>query len=371
MATIFTNVAESSQVNITDKDDKKGLIYNENDEVIKKIVNAFFTGAKVTIIGTALYEMNSATEGAVLSAINMVAGAANKMFVSGVSSAQGAIMTFSVVSDNMIMSSINECTSQLYQTGAAFLTIFNGIVSYFPDFFNAISKVGASIGISAGVIALNGFRQLDEEDKQRYLRKYLAKILNEIVNARQAVQQAAKDAKEGVKCSNVNNDIQELKTDVAVLTRDELAQMVEFVIPYMRSAEYNLSPEDLSFLAGVKPIHCSFVNSKSVDNLNKEIVQKMSSYENTYLGRESIQYKLLKELNDTMYRTPDVTSSQGNEYESPRIKRICTRSNSFGGKKSKRTQKRKPVIRRKQTKRVQRKQTKRVQKNRRKKQTKK
>jgi hypothetical protein len=416
MNTIFTKMDESSKVNITDEDDNNNRNpneprFNENDQVITKIVDAFYAGAKVTIAGTALITMNEQTGGAVLSAINMVAGAANKMFETSASSVPTVIHTLSMTANGMVESSINECASQLYQTGAAFLTIFNGMLNYVPDLVRAMVDVGAvavkagvSAGIGAGVIALNRFRQLNQEDKKRYLRQYLATVLNGIVDVHKQSLKLGKDMVEGMSCANKLNTMQQLETNIGNLTSKELNDIVRHVIPYMRSAEYNLSQEDLSFMAGnPDPFDSSNLEfrlarkvqnaiellendklfleeeygSDSDDDANEQIIkrQKTSHFSDNNAD------KVLRHINRMLYLLNELDcSSCGlqriHSYTSayPTQKSNVKEPTSFsqpGGKKSKRTKKRKPVIRRKQTKRVQRKQTKRLQKKLRKKQTKK
>ena len=411
MDTIFTKVAESSQVNITDEDDKKGQIYNENDEVIKKIVNAFYAGAKVTIAGTALIAMNDQTGGAVLSAINMVAGAANKIFVASAGSVPVVIRAASVSADQLVMASINECASQLYQTGAAFLTIFSGMLNYVPDLVRAIVDVGAvtvkagvSAGLGAGVIALNRFRNLNDEDKKRYLRQYLATVLNGIVDVHNQSLKLGKDMVEGMACANQLNDMQQLENNIGNLTREELNDIVRHVIPYMRSAVYNLSQEDLSFMAGnPDPFDGSNLEFRMARNVQNAI--DLLENDKLFLEEEYGEYdndesaelqsskklkkahlpdnvdKVMKHIDHMLYLLNELNCSSCGVRRSKTMtdlpqsstKPLLLRSKSinFGGKKSKRIQKRKPVIRRKQTRRMQRKQTKRVQKKLRKKQTKK
>ena len=362
------------------------------------MVNAFYAGAKVTIAGTALIAMNEATEGAVLSAINMVAGAANKMFVTSASSVPVVINTLSTAANDMVVSSINECASQLYQTGAAFVTVFSGMITYFPKFFDAITAVGASVGVSAGVIAVNKFRVMREDDKKLYLRRYLATVLNEIVNVHSQSKKLVKDVQKGVEAANCVNQSRELINEVENLTREELREMVGFVIPYMRSAEYNLSPEDLSFMAGVPVPQFDGKNvafqiarlaqrktdiiqndKHALEEIKNGDMSDSNQNEDDYLRKrprpngeetpiESEIKKidrmlyLLNELNCTF--SSDICRIQSQSDATKKSEQTIFRTFSTkGGKKSKRTKKRKPVIRRKQTKRLQ--------KNRRKKQTKK
>jgi hypothetical protein len=368
MSSVF-GFANKQQVD----DKEENETYHEDHPVIVNIVDAFYSGATVTIIGTALYTLNMKTHGAVMSAINMVAGVANNYFETTAKAVPIVIRAVSVSANDIVMESISDCMSQLYQTGAAFVTIFSGILNYG---LNYGPEIAGSVIATKAVTTLNKFKELQRDEKKKCLRQYLAIILNGILNAHKDVQNIANDVGNGIMCANKLNDIQTLKNEVADLSRDELAQMVEFVIPYMRSAEYNLSPEDLSFMAGVGNIS-SVVNSDSIDKINLIITKKMCDY-----NSNDIRFKLLQDLSDTMYRTPEVTQSQDNYenickrsvYENE-LKRAITDDSIFkyknGGKKSKRTKKRKPVIRRKQTKRVQRKQTKRLQKKLRKKQTKK
>lgn len=401
-------------VEITDNDDKQqGQPYSENDLVIRKIVEAFFAGAKVTIAGTALYTMNQETDGAVMSAINMIAGVANKMFETSASSVPVVIRAASLSVDQVVMASINECASQLYQTGAAFVTIFSGMLKYAPELVGKIVDVGAvavkagvSAGLGAGVIVLNKFRQLDEEDKKRYLRQYLATVLNSIVDVHNNSLKLGKEMVEGMACANKLNDMQTLETKIGELTSKELNDIVRHVIPYMRSAEYNLSQEDLSFMAGnPDPFdgdNLEFRLARNVQNaigllendklfLEEEYGEYNSDDENNENTapqgkRQKTKHvppnvdKVMKHIDHMLYLLNELnctscklqrTQSQSDAFTKQGTDKEPTSYSQPGGKKSKRTKKRKQAIRRKQTRRVQRKQTKRVQKNRRKKQTKK
>jgi len=391
-------------VDNTNKDDTPGQKYDENHPVIIKIVDAFVAGATVTVAGTALITMNDATNGAVMSAINMIAGAANKIFERSAGSVPAVIRVASVSADQVVMASINECASQLYQTGAAFLTIFNGMLNYVPQMVDTIVDVGVSAGIGAGVIALNKFRQLGVEDKKIYLRQYLVTVLNGIVDVHEKSLKLGKDMIEGMACANELNTMQQLENNIGSLTREELNNLVRYVIPYMRNAEYNLSLEDLSFMAGNQnPFDGSNLEFRMARNVQRaiDLLENDKSFLEEEYGSDSdddanepnehIQKKqktsyfsdrnadkVMKHINRMLYLLNELnckscklqrTQSDTSAYKVNTSDK--TSSLPFGGKKSKRTQKRKHVIRRKQTKRVQRKQTKRLQKNRRKKQTKK
>jgi hypothetical protein len=396
MASVF-DFANRPAVEITDKEENEE--YREDHPVIVNIVDALFTSAKVTIAATSLIAMNKQTNGAVMSAINMIASVANKMFVTSASSVPVAINTISITANDIIVSSINECVSQLYQTGAAFVTVFSGMLKYAlnygPEFIGA---VGASLAVNA----LNIFRSLKEKDKKKYLRQYLATVLNGIVNVHNNSIKTGEDFAEGIECANQLNNMQTLEAKIGELTSQELTEMVKHVIPYMRSAEYNLSSEDLSFMAGnPNPFDGSNLEFRMARNVQDAInrlennrghlielkedegddnserdfyprkKQKTEHIDNQ-LKHFDIMLYLLNELNCTSSSQICRNQSLQLGYVPQNNSQLTRRKSfNFGGKKSKRTKKRKPVIRRKQTRRMQRKQTKRVQKKLRKKQTKK
>jgi hypothetical protein len=400
----FDDFANRPAVNDKEENEK----YREDHPVIVKIVDAIYAGTTVTIAGTALYRMNTDTNGAVLSAINMIAGVANNYFETG---AQVGSFIFNTLSDatyQMVASSVNECMSQLYQTGAAFFTIFNGMLNYAPELFNVVSgvvgAVSVSAGMSAGVIALNSFRGLDKDEKKKYLRQYLATVLNGIVDVHNNSMKMGDELYEGMSCANQLNAMQTLEDNIGSLTSQELNDLVRHVIPYMRSSEYNLSLDDLSFMAG-NPMpfdrgNLEFRMARNVQNAidllendklfleeeygeydNDESAELQSSKKLKKAHLPDNVDKVMKHIDHMLYLLNELNCSSCGVRRSKTMtdlpksntKPLLLRSKSFnfGGKKSKRNQQRKPVIRRKQTKRVQRKQTKRLQKNRRKKQTKK
>jgi len=381
--------------------------YNENDQVIVNIVNAFYTGAKVSIAGTALYTMNQETNGAVMSAINMIAGVANKYFVTGMSVVPNAIGKLSMTANDIVVSSINDCASQLYQTGAALITVFSGLLKYALNYGPEI--VGA-VGASVAVTTFDNFTRLEENDKKMYLRRYLARVLNGIVDIHSRSVNVAQEVKEGIKAANCVKQSGELINEVANLSREELAEMVGHVIPYMRSAEYNLSSEDLSFMAGGVPIQP--FDGKNVAFQIARLVQKKESIVTN--DRDALQEMKDGDVNDSnQYEDDDYSRKRHkpNDEETPidrEIKKIdrmlyllnelnCTSSSDLcrthsesdatkkvgttifrtfstkGGRKTKKNKnkKRKPIPKRNQTRRVQRKQTKRAPKKLRKKQTRK
>jgi hypothetical protein len=234
-----------------------------------------------------------------------------------------------------------------------------------------------------------------------YLRRYLATVLNGIVDVHSKSAKMAQYVQEGIKAASCVKQRGELINEVDNLSREELAQMVEFVIPYMRSAEYNLSPEDLSFMAG----NPNQFDGRNVDfRIARDVQMKIDELENNklalqsgdaeYSSEDKSEYQakrqkpngeetpvereikkidrmlyLLNELNCTSSSDLCRTVSVGGPYMSAQKESIY--SLPFGGRKTKINKKRKPILKRKQTKRVQRKQTKRAPKKPRKKQTRK